>query len=101
MLCSRTYATPAPWLCCCCRSASLGENFPWCASVTVITFAWTYGRQAVAGLSYAGDFRMTYGENPYKVANIVNKNMPLFRELYSPVLQVGSRLSRCVYFQPH
>lgn len=37
----------------------------------------------IAGLSYRGDFRMTFGENPQKVKNIVTKNVALFHELYS------------------
>lgn len=38
----------------------------------------------IAGLSYRGDFRMTFGENPKKVKNIVTKNLAHFHELYSP-----------------
>ena len=37
---------------------------------------------SVAGLSYAGDFRMGVGENPNKVSNIVMGNIPGFRALY-------------------
>ncbi|DAZ93594.1 TPA: hypothetical protein N0F65_011778 [Lagenidium giganteum] len=47
----------------------------------------------IAGISYLGDFRMTFGENPKKVRNIVEGNMVAFQQLYrnklvtSPLLQ--------------
>ncbi|KAF2138040.1 uncharacterized protein K452DRAFT_256840 [Aplosporella prunicola CBS 121167] len=42
---------------------------------------------AIAGLSYMGDPRMTYGsENPHKVANIVTHQLRNFRRLYNPLL---------------
>ncbi|XP_054992354.1 phosphatidate cytidylyltransferase, mitochondrial isoform X1 [Sorex araneus] len=41
----------------------------------------------IAGLSYAGDFRMVVGEDKGKVANIVKPNIGHFRELYGDVLQ--------------
>lgn len=42
---------------------------------------------AVASLSYRGDFRMTFGaENPRKVTNIVEGNLPHFHALYNPVV---------------
>ena len=40
----------------------------------------------IAGLSYAGDFRMTFGEHPDKVANIVSGSAVHFHVLYSPLL---------------
>lgn len=36
----------------------------------------------IAGISYLGDFRMTFGENPRKVRNIVDGNMRDFKRLY-------------------
>lgn len=36
----------------------------------------------IAGLSYRGDPRMTFGENPRKVKNIVSANLPHFHDLY-------------------
>jgi translocator assembly and maintenance protein 41 len=47
---------------------------------------------ALAGLSYIGDFRMVFGENPNKVANIVTKSMDHFHKLYDPVLEVCNRV---------
>ncbi|XP_010629770.1 phosphatidate cytidylyltransferase, mitochondrial isoform X1 [Fukomys damarensis] len=41
----------------------------------------------IAGLSYAGDFRMVVGEEKAKVLNIVKPNVAHFRELYSGILQ--------------
>ena len=40
----------------------------------------------IAGLSYTGDFRMVFGENPHKVSNIVNASMHELHGLYAPVL---------------
>lgn len=42
---------------------------------------------AIAGLSYSGDFRMLFGENPDKVKNIVTPNLHLFDKLYQGVLK--------------
>ena len=54
--------------------------------------------QTIAGLSYAGDFRMVVGENPRKVHNIVEGNMAGFGALYAPVLQVrGVCIPVCVH----
>jgi hypothetical protein len=60
---------------------------------------------AVASLSYRGDFRMTFGaENPRKVTNIVQGNLPHFHALYSPavlaavpsLVATGADRTRCV-----
>lgn len=41
----------------------------------------------ICGLSYTGDIRMRYGENPNKVNNIVNNNLQHFIKLYRPIIQ--------------
>ncbi|XP_029358101.1 phosphatidate cytidylyltransferase, mitochondrial isoform X4 [Echeneis naucrates] len=41
----------------------------------------------IAGLSYAGDFRMVLGEDKSKVANIVKDNIQHFKILYSNILK--------------
>lgn len=42
----------------------------------------------IAGLSYGGDFRMAFGENPDKVRNIVAPNLAKFEKLYRPILEM-------------
>lgn len=42
----------------------------------------------LAGISYLGDPRMTFGENPNKVKNIVQNQFLNFRNLYSPLLDL-------------
>ena len=54
----------------------------------------------IAGLSYMGDPRVTFSmENPNKIANIVNNQLPNFRQLYAPLVEnlpnVTFKDSRC------
>lgn len=48
--------------------------------------------QRIAGISYLGDFRMTFGENPKKVRNIVDGNFDAFREIYRGKINVRQSL---------
>ncbi|KAJ2701954.1 Mitochondrial translocator assembly and maintenance protein 41 [Coemansia sp. IMI 203386] len=44
--------------------------------------------QAIASISFAGDFRMKIGgENPQKVRNIVEAQMPLFKSRYRSIIE--------------
>ncbi|KAJ1821594.1 Mitochondrial translocator assembly and maintenance protein 41 [Coemansia sp. RSA 2599] len=44
--------------------------------------------QAIASISFAGDFRMKIGgENPQKVQNIVEAQMPLFKSRYRSIIE--------------
>lgn len=48
----------------------------------------------IAGISYLGDFRMTFGENPKKVRNIVDGNFQAFQQLYRKKIQSSPFMSR-------
>ncbi|KAK3764003.1 hypothetical protein RRG08_004367 [Elysia crispata] len=47
----------------------------------------------IAGLSYAGDFRMAVAEDSNKVQNIVRPNLALFRQMYGPILLSDEHLT--------
>mmetsp|Transcript_36640 Transcript_36640/g.74394 ORF Transcript_36640/g.74394 Transcript_36640/m.74394 type:complete len:316 (-) Transcript_36640:272-1219(-) len=53
---------------------------------------------SIASLSYMGDFRMSFGENPDKVRNIVLPNLDKFERLYEPV--VAKHFSRSCTWRP-
>ncbi|OQR82756.1 MMP37-like protein [Achlya hypogyna] len=48
----------------------------------------------IAGISYWGDFRMTFGENPKKVRNIVAGNLRGFQAVYANKIQTSPFLQR-------
>ncbi|ODQ63215.1 mitochondrial matrix Mmp37 [Nadsonia fulvescens var. elongata DSM 6958] len=49
--------------------------------------------KTIAGVSYRGDPRMRFGENPHKVSNIVENQFPNFRRLYSPLMDLLPNLT--------
>lgn len=49
--------------------------------------------KTIAGISYMGDPRMTFGENPHKIRNIVENQFANFRRLYSPIMDTLPNLS--------
>ncbi|KAJ0389251.1 hypothetical protein P43SY_011529 [Pythium insidiosum] len=53
--------------------------------------------QKIAGISYLGDFRMTFGENPRKIRNIVEGNYDAFRAVYRRKLQNSSFVSPSIH----
>lgn len=48
----------------------------------------------IAGLSYGGDIRMGFGENPAKVRNIVHGSFHLFHNLYEDVCRKIPQMAR-------
>ncbi|KAF4315189.1 hypothetical protein BBO99_00005677 [Phytophthora kernoviae] len=48
----------------------------------------------IAGISYLGDFRMSFGENPKKVRNIVDGNFKSFQEIYQHKIKNSPFMSR-------
>jgi hypothetical protein len=43
----------------------------------------------ITAISYNGDWRMVFGENPHKVSNIVSAQISLFHSLYGPILNAS------------
>ncbi|ETV76825.1 hypothetical protein H257_09272 [Aphanomyces astaci] len=48
----------------------------------------------IAGISYWGDFRMVFGENPKKVRNIVHGSLDKFKQLYQPQIDTSPFVCR-------
>ena len=48
--------------------------------------------ETIAGISYTGDHRMKYGENPKKITNIVSKNKEGFQKIYKPIRKAQSSI---------
>jgi hypothetical protein len=76
-------------------SAAQEANLEACVRTALLLlpqrFRWQDALMAIAGLSYAGDFRMVFGENPLKVQNIVHGQFQdLTRMYWDRVLAIGS-----------
>lgn len=52
----------------------------------LVCVVWMHEKQAITGLSYSGDIRTWFAENPHKVENIVAGNYNYFRQLYEPII---------------
>eukprot|EP00752_Nemacystus_decipiens_P010611 g9449.t1 len=72
-------------------SEMIQGNLASAAKASLLLLPERFGAQefytTVAGLSYTGDFRMYFGENPDKVKNIVSSTVGRFQDLYAPTLK--------------
>ena len=69
-------------------SAALVANHQSALHTALLTLPSTFTEEelylVITALSYAGDFRMTIGEDKNKIANIVKPNIERFRAIYEP-----------------
>ena len=77
-------------------SLALKENLKGAFNAALLSLPEEFTEQqlfmSIAGLSFAGDFRMIIGENKNKVRSIVNSNIENFRHLYQPILLPSRQL---------
>jgi translocator assembly and maintenance protein 41 len=70
--------------------SSMNTNLTSALRTSLLLLPKTFSRDdlyiTIAGLSYGGDFRMWFGENPDKVKNIVHGSFEQFDSLYQPLL---------------
>ncbi|CAM9106839.1 unnamed protein product [Ascophyllum nodosum] len=72
-------------------SSAIQENLVSATKVALLLLPESFSAKelykTIAGLSYTGDFRMYFGENPNKVRNIVASTLDRFQNLYDPAIQ--------------
>lgn len=80
-------------------SLALKENLKGAFNAALLSLPEEFTEQqlfmSIAGLSFAGDFRMIIGENKNKVRSIVGSNIEHFRHLYQPILLSSRQLHFC------
>ena len=73
----------------CCFSSTSPSSTPLYGSRFVFSIfrIQIHNEQAITALSYNGDIRTWFAENPHKVENIVSGNYGYFQQLYRSVLE--------------